>query len=744
MPVAFAKQAKATPQVPILHPAPPREKGCHPFCCLDACISIYKIKTAKKGARAMQTENDDSERMLSSPLSVLEDCYDRWNATNGGAAADGNWGEQQVFKEALSTGLLDQIPVLTKSLVRSGKLKPNTLVRYRGMVQDMFDPEYYLGLYDKVDSTGQRKRAVAKYMDVLPDNACMDSGDSGIGATFERNPYYCVPVPGQGDWVDKELLAEKEAQEQMAVDSSAQGSKRGRGDMETDTDNVGKQAKNEKQEEDIQMADGPETTEAAGGSAQHMASESSMPGSSGEGVDCLVKVYNMEGASPIKLNQIVDFIGVYAVDPPSELDTVQAAKLCKPCGEAGAFEGVNQLEAMELEQYIARNPPSSLVPRLHCIIFEPAKELCYVSPPASLAPLVSASKTEAEASLASELRGIRQEILRFLTATLAGDELAAQYLLICMISRVVGRASDGSDPIGNFAINISNVPGVDVTRRVNEVLSLLLPRTQHIGLSIENLNKRTLLPTKDHQANRLVGSVLQLVDSTLVAIDETVMGTGMLKETGIQNLQTLQRLAMFQQVQYDFQFYQRDFSLDAPVVVLSVGKSMLTIDTQVVLRPEASTPTKAVRAWDAALDGEADENGGGAAGATDEFLNRARFYIGRVRESLVSNSTSGNQGPVAGGFEVDEQMTSQIQEAFVAARSKDSRISGDDLKRWLTMARLLTASYCQPGGLKLTAEVWKEVQDLEEKRVARLPKETKKATTPTAQQQASVGTVASA
>ena len=90
--------------------------------------------------------------MLSNPLSVVDDCYERWSAANNGSTGGGEWGEQQVFKEALANGLLDQAPVLTKSLVRSGKLKPNTLVRYRGMVQDMFDPEYYLGLYNQVDS----------------------------------------------------------------------------------------------------------------------------------------------------------------------------------------------------------------------------------------------------------------------------------------------------------------------------------------------------------------------------------------------------------------------------------------------------------------------------------------------------------------------------------------------------------------------------------------------------------------
>lgn len=42
-----------------------------------------------------------------------------------------------------------QVPVLNASNL--GLIKPNTLVRYRGMVQDMLGNEYYIGAFKVLD-----------------------------------------------------------------------------------------------------------------------------------------------------------------------------------------------------------------------------------------------------------------------------------------------------------------------------------------------------------------------------------------------------------------------------------------------------------------------------------------------------------------------------------------------------------------------------------------------------------------
>ena len=49
---------------------------------------------------------------------------------------------------------LSSIPFLDKNLFQSGKLVPNTLVRVRGMVQDILNPEFFVAAYMKPDKLG--------------------------------------------------------------------------------------------------------------------------------------------------------------------------------------------------------------------------------------------------------------------------------------------------------------------------------------------------------------------------------------------------------------------------------------------------------------------------------------------------------------------------------------------------------------------------------------------------------------
>lgn len=39
-------------------------------------------------------------------------------------------------------------------------LKPNSLVKFRCLIQDMFDPEFYMGTYDTVDPSTKAKVSV--------------------------------------------------------------------------------------------------------------------------------------------------------------------------------------------------------------------------------------------------------------------------------------------------------------------------------------------------------------------------------------------------------------------------------------------------------------------------------------------------------------------------------------------------------------------------------------------------------
>ncbi|PIK49482.1 putative mini-chromosome maintenance complex-binding protein [Apostichopus japonicus] len=82
-------------------------------------------------------------------------------------------------------------------------LKPDSLVRYRGMVQDMFDPEFYLGVYEVEDKSSNMKTLKSgKYQDVASCSPTQKINlESRNNVTMNRQTYYCVPVPAENQWV---------------------------------------------------------------------------------------------------------------------------------------------------------------------------------------------------------------------------------------------------------------------------------------------------------------------------------------------------------------------------------------------------------------------------------------------------------------------------------------------------------------------------------------------------------------
>ena len=79
------------------------------------------------------------------PLGTVRRCFQRASST---PAADGDWGVPAAFGDLFSPESYDRIPLLTAEAWRMGRLRPDSLVRYRGMVQDIFDPEFYVGVYE--------------------------------------------------------------------------------------------------------------------------------------------------------------------------------------------------------------------------------------------------------------------------------------------------------------------------------------------------------------------------------------------------------------------------------------------------------------------------------------------------------------------------------------------------------------------------------------------------------------------
>ncbi|CAK9160591.1 unnamed protein product [Ilex paraguariensis] len=103
-----------------------------------------------------------------------------------------DWGVTDLFREfVFDNGGLSQVPLLNPTTIEW--VKPNTLVRYQGMIQDMLGNEFYAGVYK--DGATWRTNKFA-------DASQFPMGSSSDMRVWERRLLYCVPVPGQNSWTE--------------------------------------------------------------------------------------------------------------------------------------------------------------------------------------------------------------------------------------------------------------------------------------------------------------------------------------------------------------------------------------------------------------------------------------------------------------------------------------------------------------------------------------------------------------
>uniref|UniRef100_A0A0G4I2X5 Mini-chromosome maintenance complex-binding protein n=1 Tax=Chromera velia CCMP2878 TaxID=1169474 RepID=A0A0G4I2X5_9ALVE len=125
------------------------------------------------------------------------------------------WGEKAEVVARLSLESDEgfyRVPSLNEvKLVEN--LPPNGLVRFRCMVQDCFEPEYYSGVYRILDTaTGETRLATTKYRESYPSVAALRAAGleldtscrADTSSLFCRQVLYAVPPPGETDWAWEE------------------------------------------------------------------------------------------------------------------------------------------------------------------------------------------------------------------------------------------------------------------------------------------------------------------------------------------------------------------------------------------------------------------------------------------------------------------------------------------------------------------------------------------------------------
>lgn len=683
-------------------------------------------------------------RCVTDPLGTVSSLFDAAVASPAAGAEDGDWGVRAAFREGLaqlsSRALVERIPEI--NAVGVEHVPPGALVRFRCMVQDMYNPEYYVGAYR---DAGGRWRTTKYTEDLGPADAPGQPADRKI---WERRVLYCVPVPGESAWVRRldgaGVGAPPSTPAKISEDRAGKKDKRAR-DEDVEMDAADDDEADDGAEDSVAAAvagaGAAEDSSAAssradkalrndetgtkrqreGGDAVHvhpggdaspedalnlpLGTEKAAPGLLAA-TPCIVKMYDDE--DDVKLNDVLELVGVLGIAPTlaQEMQDMSAETFGvfanQAAGQANAHPpdanaGANaDFEFMDEER--AHNPPTSVVPRFHVLAARRASPQTFALAAEGfpeggwgLRPLEGEIAFRGPGLVpdsALALSGVetRKKLIAFLAAPLGGDALAAEYVLFSLLARVHTR-SDGM-PIGKFGVTLLGAPeggpgkSGAVASALAETLAILAPATAHLPLSIASLNARAWAPRKDYATNRLRSGPLQLASGTTLVLDETALSAGVLNACGVRNARALADVAKTQELEMDFSFHAMRVPVDVSVVSVSASKThgiVEGLDASVVLRMTAEPR----------VPEETREEDG------NESLAEMRAFIARARCSSHS---------------IDAKHGAEIERAMVAARASDPSATQETFHRWLTMARLAALAR---GETELTIEHWNRARECE-------------------------------
>ena len=457
---------------------------------------------------------------------------------------------------------IDSIPLLGDVQMSESE---NKLVRFRGMVQNISDPVYYLSTLSIVSENGNESRSLPT---IFPDSFVLSEGwkrqEKFPNPTDEYHTIHSISPPNETEWCKSEWMSRFRS----------------------------------KQNEFLK---------------------------SGNSINMLMYT----GVDKIKLNQVLLFYGIITTAE----DT----------------------------------------PTLHCLLHD---VLYYNNP---LLPIQSSNIDNNFIPHMSILE-VRHKLLERLRFCVSGDGLAAEYLLFNLLSRISARRD--ITLLGKFSLNISQSSSV-ISNHLSFLYPQLLTRFLYIPISIRSLQEKQFVPSKDYSTEKLTTGYLQLVDDTLILLDETKLENGKLDSSGLTALGALSELIKTQCIQYDFSFHTLPFNVDAPVLVVTDGKkSIFPVDIIIPLVPSGDISSR-------------PELSKVDLGQIRLFLSALRYFP----------------------YDLDGELQTIIQKDWVEMRKKDTGLGPDDLSMLLTVARYLTLS---KGETKLSNKIWSEARDLENKRNLRL------------------------
>ncbi|XP_041987429.1 mini-chromosome maintenance complex-binding protein [Aricia agestis] len=563
----------------------------------------------------------------------------------------------------------NKIPLINSNA--SHNLSDGALVRFRGMVQDMYNPEFYLEQFNVLNTntktTTTKSGKYTETADVLEHEKILHSDEMKCS---QRQKIVVVSIPGLNEWAQK---LEDEQNRLTHLDQHPNSTKRltsstqiKRSYEETEDDPEAMDTAENEINKRERKTDEPASAPGTVVSREHLLN---FPLPDVASKSCIVKLY--ENDDNLKVNDIVEVVGFLSVDPAlsAEFKTEKNA-LVEPVVETDV-------------EIITHNPPPSLIPRVHAVHLR-TLEHCN--------PLLS--NEYSQENVLKEANVAREHLLKALKELLLGDQLAAEYLICHLIACIYLRQETLT--LGKFGLNISNLPIQKYSnygQQLYDIIKQFVTQSYYLPLTIENLNTMALLPKKDYDSNRLTSGILQMGKHTHLVLDETKMEQGRLDNTGVNNVAALAKLITQQTIEYDFKFYKKDFDSDVSVLILSEGKSLLPSDYHVILKPEEST----LQIFDAIVEAATYY-------LKEDIMNTIRAYLTNLK--LAKYTVSEN--------------VQFVEDDFIQMRNNpdnDGSMTADDLHRLLVLARLVSLSR---GFDSLNKECWDIAKAMESERLLRI------------------------
>ncbi|TPX34160.1 hypothetical protein SmJEL517_g03091 [Synchytrium microbalum] len=407
--------------------------------------------------------------------------------------------------------LLHQIPSFIGYGI--GQHAPYSLVRFRCMIQDNgLSPQVHLQQMQITNVITKEQTCVNTW---FVDEPPLPEGQgwsevSPFGSYVDKQPYFAVGVPALSAWT------QSQSSETEELESKLEG-------LSLDT---------------------PRKT-----LPDHIAKKISS--SVNRQAAAILKVYpSIPDLSDLKLNQVLDVIGIVEYPQPSE----------------------NMEDSLAFDE-----DDFSSVPIINALVARKVVDLSCVDDWAAIASQVSSVDATA----------LRNAMIESISTFVLGDRLAAEYLWLYMFSTRLSDQNRLMQPLNLTGYATLTEQTLDIKR----LFSLLLPQVSYIPLSLEYLNKQYFASGTNPGATGLSAGELQVADGTLLLLDETRMEAGKLEERGIANLASVENLLRYGMVPYALGTQHIDVAMNVGVVILSNSSCMFSVDVEVPMVASADGPS---------------------------------------------------------------------------------------------------------------------------------------------------------